>query len=125
MKLILSAHADVNNSAKLRYVSMTERMKLDSVTVIPAGAVTGHAANGVELKVFGNDGATAAFSYSTLTGAQGTLADAAVASLVDAGSGKDTFEAGTAVKISIDGTLGAGIVADVTLCLHFSQARKY
>tara|TARA_R100000231_G_scaffold131906_1_gene104124 strand:- start:427 stop:804 length:378 start_codon:yes stop_codon:yes gene_type:complete len=124
MKITLPIHADVNNSAKLRYVSLTERMQLDSVTVISNGAVTAHAANGLELKVLGNDGATDAFKYSSLSGANGTIADATTTDLVDQKSSKAVYGSGTAVKISIDGSLGAGVTADVVLCLHFSQARK-
>ena len=120
----ITIHGDVNNSVKLRYISFVERMKLEAVTFIANGAVTAHAANGVELKVFGNDGATSVYQYSSLSGAQGTIADATVKDMIDQGKAeKCDFAADTACKISIDGSLGAGITADVVICLHFSKAR--
>lgn len=120
----LTIHADVNNSAKLRYVSLVERMKLEAVTFIANGAVTAHATDGVELKVFGNDGATAAFEYSSLSSKDGTIADATVKEMLDQGkANKLVFPADTACKISIDGSLGGGKAADIVVCLHFSKAR--
>ena len=124
MKSMLPVHFEVNNSTAIFYYVLDERMKLDSADAIANGTVGAHAANGVDVVIYGNDQATSAFEWSTLSGAEGALTDATKTALVDQGSGKTIFDAGSIVKVSI-GKSGTGPSVDCNLCLHFSQARSY
>ena len=124
MREMIPVHVEVNNSTAIFYYTLVERMKLEAVDLIANGAITGHGSNAVDITVYGNDAATSAFEWSTLTAKEGTVADATPKSLTDKGSGKTTFESGDLIKVNI-GKSGTGPSADFNLCLHFSQARSY
>ncbi len=122
--MLITQNVQVNNSTAIYYFVMAERMNLDSVDAVANGTVSAHAANSVDIVIYGNDGVTAAYEWSTKTSAEGELTDATKKALVDKGSQKETFEAGTLLKVSI-GKSGTGPSADFTLSLHLSQARKF
>ena len=125
MKLTLPVHLEEAAGAddKLYYV-LQERMSLDSVDLVANGAIANDGTHFVTFTVYGNDGATAAFVWSTETGKEGIIADATVKSLTDKDSGKAVYEAGTIIYVDLKQD-GSGKAVDVVLSLQFSQARKY
>tara|TARA_R100000655_G_C2867124_1_gene172624 strand:- start:22 stop:399 length:378 start_codon:yes stop_codon:yes gene_type:complete len=125
MKLTLPVHLEEAAGAddKLYYV-LQERMSLDSVDLVANGAIPNDGTHFVTFTVYGNDGATAAFVWSTETGKEGVIADATVKSLTDKDSGKAVYDAGTIIYVDLT-QASSGKAVDVVLSLHFSQARSY
>ena len=125
MKLTLPVHLEeaAGSGDKLYYV-LQERMSLDSVDLVSNGGIATHGTNFVTFTVYGNDGATAAFVWSTETGKEGVIADATVKSLTDKASGKAVYDAGTIIYVDLT-QASSGQVVDAVLSLQFSQARKY
>tara|TARA_Y100000593_G_C4275158_1_gene319636 strand:- start:1010 stop:1387 length:378 start_codon:yes stop_codon:yes gene_type:complete len=125
MKYTLPVHIEeaATGTDKFYYV-LQERMTLDSVDIIANGEIANHGSNFVTFTVYGNDGATAAFVWSTETGKEGIIEDKTVKSMKDKSSGKATYNAGTIIYVDL-ASAASGKAVDVVLCLHFSQARKY
>ena len=82
MKLTLPVHLEEAAGAddKLYYV-LQERMSLDSVDLVANGEIANDGTHFVTFTVYGNDGATAAFVWSTETGKEGIIQDKTLKSL--------------------------------------------
>ena len=126
MKIQVAVHIEAAGTAdKVKYLAFDERYKLTGVKIVDDGGVTSNGADYAVISVFGNNGSTAAFQWSTQTRAEGALTDGVSASLADQKSGLDIYDAGTSIKISKTHQGTTGRAVDSMLILSFEQARKY
>tara|TARA_B100000963_G_scaffold224056_1_gene195351 strand:+ start:337 stop:714 length:378 start_codon:yes stop_codon:yes gene_type:complete len=125
MKFQVAVHIEANaGSGRVKYLAFDERYRLTGVKVVDDGGVAADNTNYIILNVFGNNGSTSAFQWSSQTSAQGALTDGVSASLVDQKSGLDVYNAGTSIKISKT-EAGSGKNVDSMLILSFEPARKF
>tara|TARA_Y100000589_G_scaffold65675_1_gene57240 strand:- start:23794 stop:24174 length:381 start_codon:yes stop_codon:yes gene_type:complete len=125
MKFQVAVHIEATGTnGKIKYLAFDERYKLTGVKVVDNGGVTSNGSDYAVLSVFGNNGSTAAFKWSSQTGQEGALVDGVSASLADQKSGLDVYEAGTSIKISKTAAGSTGRDVDSMLILSFEPARK-
>ena len=124
MKFQVAVHIEAGATAnKTKYLAFDESYKLTGVSIVDDGGVAQDGSNFSIFQVFGSNGSTAAFKWSTETGKEGTLTDGVAASLADQKSGLDVYEASTSVKITKTHA-GSGAAVDSMLILSFEPARK-
>ena len=125
MKFQVPVHLEATGTnGKIKYLAFDERYKLSGVSIVDNGGVTSNAADYAVFSVFGNNGSTAAFKWSTQTGQQGALTDGESESLADQKSGLDVYEVGTSLKIALTKSGTTGRDVDSMLILSFEPARK-
>ena len=125
MKFQIAVHIETNAADdKIKYLAFDERYRLTAVKVVNDGGVAADNTDYSILNVFGSNGSTSAFQWSTQDTAQGALTDGVSASLVDQKSGLDVYNAGTSIKISKTKG-GSGKAVDCMLLLSFEPARKF
>ena len=126
MKFQVAVHLEATGTnSKIKYLAFDERYRLTGVKIVNDGNVTSNGSDYAVLSVFGNNGSTAAFQWSTQTGAQEALTDAVSASLADQKSGLDVYDAGTSIKVSKTAQGSTGRDIDCMLILSFEPARKF
>jgi len=125
MKFQVAIHIEAGAAAdRVKYLAFDERYKLTGVKIIDDGGVAADNTDYSIFQVFGSNGSTAAFKWSTQDTAQGALADGVSKSLVDQNSGLESYESGTSIKISKTHS-GSGKAVDSMLVLSFEPARSY
>lgn len=108
-----------------RFVALDERVEVQGARIVDADGIAADATNYVVFKVYGNDGATELFQWSTLSTADGALTAATPAELVSENvAEKAIFDAGEAIKISAENA-ASGKATNAVLVLNCRQARKY
>jgi len=123
MKIQLPVYIEAGATTdETKYLAFDERYELKAVKVV-GDAIAADNTDYSILKVFGNDGSTEAFQWSTQDTAEGALTAGVPADLVDQNSGKALFDA-KAIKITKTHA-GAGKAVAVMLILSLEQARKY
>ena len=112
------------STATNRYQALGENYTLTGIKLINNGLITANAVNYAVITIYGNNGSTAAFAWSTAVGAEGTLADGVANSMADKSSGLTRYSAGTAIKLAVT-KAGSGQQLDCTIMLQFESARTY
>ena len=126
MKFQIAVHLETAGTVdKIKYLAFDERYRLSGAKIVNNGAVTSNGADYAVFSIFGNNGSTVAYQWSTQTGAEGALTDAVSASLADQKSGLDVYNAGTSIKISKTHQGTTGRPVDAMLILSFEPARKF
>ena len=126
MKFQIAVHLETAGTAdKIKYLAFDERYRLTGAKIVNNGNVTSNGADFAVFSIFGNNGSTVAYKWSTQTGAEGALTDAVSGSLADQKSGLDVYNAGTSIKISKTHQGTTGRAVDSMLILSFEPARKF
>jgi len=112
------------STATTRYLAFGDVYRLKSCAIVNNGAIAADNTNYAVITIYGNDGATAAFQWSTQDTAEGALVDGESESLVNQNSGLERYAAGTSVKIAIT-KQGSGKQLDCSLLLQFELDRTY
>lgn len=126
MKFQVAVHLEkTGTNGKIKYLAFDERYRLTGAKIVNNGGVTSNGADFAVFSIFGNNGSTVAYKWSTETGKEGALTDAVSASLADQKSGLDVYNAGTSIKIALTKAGTTGRDVDSMLILSFEPARKF
>lgn len=108
-----------------RYIALGERYEIESARLCDADGIVADGTNYVEFKVYGNDGSTVLFQWSTLNSADGALTAGTPVSLVSEEKAEFAiFEAGDAIKVSAENA-ASGKATNAVVVLNCRPARKY
>lgn len=109
----------------IQYIALDERVEVYGARIVDADGIAADTTNYVEFKVYGNDGATEIFQWSTLNTADGALTAGSAEELVsEKVAEKAIFDAGVEIKVSAE-KAASGKATNAVIVLNCRPARKY
>lgn len=108
-----------------QYIALDERVEVYGARIVDADGIAADGTNYVEFKVYGNDGTTEIFQWSTLNTADGALTAGSAEELVsEKVAEKAIFDAGVEIKVSAE-KAASGKATNAVIVLNCRPARKY